>query len=391
MKGKAILMELPFLHSFGSPAIAESDRFPELDHSFVPERSFNELLALERKRTARSKRPFILMLLNLAEFSNGDNGCRTIEGKFISYLNTIIRDTDTIGWYLCNKVIGIIFTEIGETSAKRAADKIVSKVKGGLLKCLGPEKANLIRISLFFYPEESGYSSDKSNPEPILYHDIVRRRSSKKVSFFLKRTIDIIGSIVILLLSLPVMITVALLVRFTSEGPVLFKQERVGQLGKRFTFLKFRSMCANNDPSIHKKYVCKFIKCADNLPGANGTNKVFKITDDPRVTPIGRILRKTSLDELPQLFNVLKGDMSLVGPRPPIPYELENYDIWHRSRILEMKPGLTGLWQVYGRSRSTFDEMVRLDIRYTNEWSLWMDIKLLLHTPRAVVMSKGAY
>jgi lipopolysaccharide/colanic/teichoic acid biosynthesis glycosyltransferase len=391
MKGKAILMELPFLHSFGSPAIAESDHFPELDHSFVPEKSFNELLALERKRTARSKRPFILMLLNITEFSNGDNGCRIIGSEFISYLNTIIRDTDTIGWYLCNKVIGIIFTEIGDKSAKPAADKILGKVKGSLVRCLEPEEANLIRISLFFYPEESGYSSDKSNPEPILYHDIVRRRSMKKVSFFLKRTIDIIGSIVLLLSSLPVMITVALLVRFTSEGPVLFKQERVGQLGKRFTFLKFRSMCVNNDPSIHKKYICKFIKCEDNLPGVNGTNKVFKITDDPRVTPIGRILRKTSLDELPQLFNVLKGDMSLVGPRPPIPYELENYDIWHRSRILEMKPGLTGLWQVYGRSRSTFDEMVRLDIRYTNEWSVWMDIKLLLHTPWAVVMSKGAY
>jgi lipopolysaccharide/colanic/teichoic acid biosynthesis glycosyltransferase len=173
----------------------------------------------------------------------------------------------------------------------------------------------------------------------------------------------------------------------------LFRQERVGQFGKRFTFLKFRSMYVDNDPSIHKQYICKLIKCADTLPGANGngTEKVFKITDDPRVTRIGRILRRTSLDELPQIWNVLMGDMSLVGPRPPIPYELENYDLWHRRRILEMKPGITGLWQVYGRSRTTFDEMVRLDIRYTIDWSLWLDIKLLLHTPWAVVTSKGAY
>ena len=384
-------MELPLLNRLGSSANTESDYFTELNHSFVPEKSFNELLALERKRTARSKRPFILMLLNIAEFSNDDNSCHIIRSKFFSYLNTIIRDTDTIGWYLCGKVIGIIFTEIGDKSAKLAADKITKKVKGGLLKCLGPEKANLIRMSLFFYPEESDNFSDKSHPEPILYHDIVRRRSVKKVSFFLKRTIDIIGSTVLLLSSLPLMIIIALLIHFTSEGPVLFKQERIGRLGKRFTFLKFRSMCVNNDPTIHKKYICKLIKCKDNLPGTNGGNQVFKITDDPRITPIGRILRKTSLDELPQLLNVLKGDMSLVGPRPPIPYELENYDIWHRNRILEMKPGLTGLWQVYGRSRTTFDEMVRFDIRYTNEWSLWLDIKLLLHTPWAVVKCRGAY
>lgn len=384
-------MELPFLNSLGTSVNPGNYHFPELNHSFVQEESFNELLALERKRTARSKRPFILMLLNIAEFSNGDNSCRTIGDKFVSYLNAIIRDTDTIGWYLCNKVIGIIFTEIGDNSAKLAEDIIVSKVRDGLLKCLEPEKANLIRISVFVYPEESGNSSDKSNPEPMLYHDIAYRHSMKKVSFFLKRTIDMIGSIVLLLLSLPMMIIIAVLIRLTSEGPVLFKQERIGRLGKRFVFLKFRSMCVNNDPTIHKKYICKLIKCKDNLSGTNGGNQVFKIKDDPRITPIGRILRKTSLDELPQLLNVLKGDMSLVGPRPPIPYELEHYDIWHRNRILEMKPGLTGLWQVYGRSRTTFDEMVRFDIRYTNEWSLWLDIKLLLHTPWAVVKCKGAY
>jgi len=144
--------------------------------------------------------------------------------------------------------------------------------------------------------------------------------------------------------------------------------------------------------SITLKYNCRCrVKCGDTLPGGNGTEQVFKITDDPRITRIGKILRRTSLDELPQLLNVLKGDMSLVGPRPPIPYELENYDLWHRGRILEMKPGLTGLWQVYGRSRTTFDEMVRLDIWYTTEWSVWLDIKLILHTPWAVLMTKGAY
>ena len=115
------------------------------------------------------------------------------------------------------------------------------------------------------------------------------------------------------------------------------------------------------------------------------------MSNDPRITPIGQFLRKTSLDELPQFFNVLKGEMSLVGPRPPIPYECELYDIWHRRRMLSVKPGITGLWQVSGRSSTTFDEMVRLDLRYINGWSLWLDIKLLLKTPLVIITGKGAY
>jgi lipopolysaccharide/colanic/teichoic acid biosynthesis glycosyltransferase len=119
--------------------------------------------------------------------------------------------------------------------------------------------------------------------------------------------------------------------------------------------------------------------------------KVYKITDDPRVTRVGRFLRKTSLDELPQFWNVLKGEMSLVGPRPPIPYELESYRTWHKRRILEVKPGITGLWQIYGRSRTTFDEMVRLDLRYARTWNLFLDLKILVQTPRAMFSGEGAY
>jgi lipopolysaccharide/colanic/teichoic acid biosynthesis glycosyltransferase len=120
-------------------------------------------------------------------------------------------------------------------------------------------------------------------------------------------------------------------------------------------------------------------------------NAVYKIQDDPRVTRVGKFLRKTSLDELPQLINVLKGEMSLVGPRPPIPYELEAYQIWHRRRVLEAQPGITGLWQVNGRSRIKFDDMVRLDLQYARTWSVWLDIKILWQTPRAVLFGAGAY
>ena len=150
-------------------------------------------------------------------------------------------------------------------------------------------------------------------------------------------------------------------------------------------------MYTNNDPKIHQEYVQQFIAGKDGLDKSEKSEKpVYKLTNDPRVTSIGRFLRKTSLDELPQFWNVLRGDMSLVGPRPPVPYEFEVYDIWHRRRVLEVKPGVTGLWQVSGRNRMLFDEMVRLDLRYCQTWSLWLDLKILFATPRAVFNGDGA-
>jgi len=178
-------------------------------------------------------------------------------------------------------------------------------------------------------------------------------------------------------------------VKLKSSGPVFFEQERVGQNMKPFRMLKFRTMHANVDHKLHHDYVTRFIHSSGDAQ-AGDTPGVFKITNDPRVTPIGGFLRKTSLDELPQLLNVLRGDMSLVGPRPPLPYEVEQYKPWHCRRVLEAKPGITGLWQVTGRSRTTFDEMVRLDLRYARTCSIWNDIKILLATPAAVFSGKGA-
>jgi lipopolysaccharide/colanic/teichoic acid biosynthesis glycosyltransferase len=157
-------------------------------------------------------------------------------------------------------------------------------------------------------------------------------------------------------------------------------------------FLKFRSMYVNNDAAVHKEYVQSLIagKAAKQPSNGNG-HGVYKLTKDSRITRVGSFLRKTSLDELPQFLNVLKGEMSLVGPRPPVPYEVEAYDIWHRRRLLEAKPGITGLWQVSGRSRVTFDDMVRLDLHYARTWSPWMDIKILWRTPGAVVLGEGAH
>jgi lipopolysaccharide/colanic/teichoic acid biosynthesis glycosyltransferase len=136
--------------------------------------------------------------------------------------------------------------------------------------------------------------------------------------------------------------------------------------------------------------VTRFIVGSSSTETAGTHQKLYKLTADPRITPVGRFLRNTSLDELPQFLNVLLGDMSLVGPRPPVTYEFERYDLWHKQRLLAVKPGITGLWQVDGRSRVKFDDMVRLDIRYARSWSLWLDLKILLQTPRAVLSGRGA-
>jgi lipopolysaccharide/colanic/teichoic acid biosynthesis glycosyltransferase len=198
---------------------------------------------------------------------------------------------------------------------------------------------------------------------------------------------DIFGSLFALIVFFPAFLVIALLVKLTSKGPVLFAQKRVGQFGREFTFFKFRTMHADNDPQIHREYVTKLIAGGGDIGQGNG---VYKLINDPRVTPLGRFLRKSSLDELPQFVNVLMNDMSLVGPRPPLPYEYERYQTWHKRRVLELKPGLTGLWQIEGRSRATFDEMVRMDIRYANIWSLWLDVKIVMQTPAAMLSGRGA-
>jgi lipopolysaccharide/colanic/teichoic acid biosynthesis glycosyltransferase len=224
------------------------------------------------------------------------------------------------------------------------------------------------------------------------YPDLFEVEKKKKLSLLLKRVMDVLGAAVALVLLSPVFLLLAAAVKLTSKGPVFFRQQRVGRYGIPFEFLKFRSMHVSTDAAIHKEYVKKFIAGKATPSGSNLDAKVtYKITNDPRVTWIGKIMRRTSLDEIPQFWNVLEGQMSLVGPRPPIPYEIETYDIWHRRRLLESRPGITGLWQVYGRSKTTFDEMVRLDLQYSRMWSPMLDVKILLQTPRAVLSGDGAY
>ena len=225
-----------------------------------------------------------------------------------------------------------------------------------------------------------------------LYPDLVETEKRKKVPLLIKDAMDVVLSAFALLVLSPLFLVLAVIIKLTSKGPVFFRQERIGQYGVPFVFLKFRSMHVSKEADIHKEFVQNFIAGKPGLAVAGANQKsVYKITNDPRVTWIGKFMRRTSLDELPQFWNVLKGEMSLVGPRPPIQYEFDVYDVWHRRRSLEVKPGITGLWQIHGRSRTTFDEMVRLDLQYSRSWSPLLDLKILLQTPRAILTGDGAY
>jgi lipopolysaccharide/colanic/teichoic acid biosynthesis glycosyltransferase len=203
-----------------------------------------------------------------------------------------------------------------------------------------------------------------------------------------KRAVDIVFSLAVIVLGLPFYALIAALIKITSEGPVLFVQDRVGKDCRPFKFYKFRTMLVDCNDSQHRNFAEDFIKGRLMHDEENG--RVFKLKNDPRVTSIGRFLRRSSLDELPQFINVLRGEMTLVGPRPPLAYELALYKEWHRGR-LGAKPGLTGLWQVSGRSTVPFDEMVMLDLYYIENWSLALDMKIILRTVPVMVFGLGGY
>jgi exopolysaccharide biosynthesis polyprenyl glycosylphosphotransferase len=206
-----------------------------------------------------------------------------------------------------------------------------------------------------------------------------------------KRAVDLTVSLLVVTVFAPLFLLIAVLVKTLSPGPVLFKQVRAGCDGRPFAFYKFRTMRHNIDDTLHREYATSFIGGKEmRLRDEKGDKKIYKMPDDPRITSIGRVLRKTSLDELPQVFNVLKGDMSLVGPRPPIAYELTIYKEWHKRR-LRAKPGITGLWQVSGRSSVPFHDMVLLDLYYINRWSLLLDFEIMFKTIPVIVFGKGAY
>ena len=234
------------------------------------------------------------------------------------------------------------------------------------------------------YKDRHRAESDSGTPRIT-----VRERSG--CERFLKRFIDLSSSLLVLIVGFPFLFAVALLIKLTSKGPVFFTQERIREYGTVFTLYKFRTMKTNCDDSLHREFTRSFIQ--GQLPKSTLDEKEsspYKLKDDPRVTAVGNFLRRTSLDEIPQFINVLRGEMSIVGPRPPLAYEYEYYEDWHKLR-LTVKPGLTGLWQVSGRSSVPFHEMVMLDLYYIENWSLRLDTKIMLQTVPVMLVGTGGH
>ncbi|HEY7446718.1 MAG TPA: sugar transferase [Vicinamibacterales bacterium] len=352
----------------------------------LEEEIFKGVLIREGQRAERSDRPLVLLLVTL------DNSLTSHErsgwDEVSEVLRAATRETDLIGWLQYRVALGIVLTDIaGRTLA--IPSTFESRLRCALTARLGSKAA--ANVSVRFYASPAGKASEQQeiwSAQPLLDH-IRHSRSRVKVNDRFKRWLDIVGSVALLVGLSPLFLLIACAVKLRSPGPVFYRQVRIGHEMKPFTMLKFRTMHVGADPTIHQQYVSRFIRQgfqAEDL----GEHGLFKLTDDARVTRVGRFLRKTSLDELPQFWNVLRGEMSLVGPRPPLAYEVEHYEAWHLRRLVEAKPGITGLWQVTGRSTTTFDEMVRLDLRYARSRSVRADLQILLATPGAVIAGKGA-
>lgn len=349
---------------------------------------FKEAVVRERRRTDRSGLAMILLTVRVEKESR--MSADALFGTVVVALSAVMSEIDILGWVEPHVEMGIILPEIDIVNLGTACETIETRARKELSLRLDEAITSRMSIRLRIYPEPQPLTEEEIPAiDPLLFPDLQSPQNKKTGFETVKRGMDIVCSFGLLLVLSPVLLAIAALVKLSSPGPVIFRQVRIGQMMKPFMICKFRTMYANADHGIHHNYVKWFITSSDK--GAEqGKNQVFKLTSDPRITPIGHILRKTSLDELPQLWNVLVGEMSLVGPRPPLWYELQQYKPWHRHRVLEAKPGVTGLWQVSGRSRTTFDEMVRLDLRYARQRSLWADIKILLATPMAVISGKGA-
>jgi lipopolysaccharide/colanic/teichoic acid biosynthesis glycosyltransferase len=339
---------------------------------------FLNRLRIEKRRVDRSKTPLSIVLFS---FRDGDVEKTIGTQEFLKSLQKNTRETDIKGW-LENDVLGLILPDTDGTGAQKYVEKIHNG-NGSLA----------YSVVTGTYPDDLFRKLLAEGPiQPDLFPiNLDESREPTKIELALKRAVDIFGATVGLILFSPIMSVTSLAIKLNSPGPVIFAQYRFGKKGIRFPFYKFRSMLWNTDDRIHREYVTNLIKGnLEKINQGDGETPLYKMKSDPRITKVGKIIRKTSIDELPQFFNVLKGEMSLVGPRPPIPYEVEKYEPWHLRRILEVKPGITGLWQVDGRSKTSFDDMVRLDLRYVQNWSFWLDIKILLKTIRAVVRSTGA-
>lgn len=347
------------------------------------QKRFRIRIIQEWRRAERCGRPALLVLFDGVD-KLPRQGEAVVEDAF-----DLFRDTDVFGWYKTGTALGVICVELGKCDLADAREVISKKIKTRLLTAPNVNGAQ-IKVTFHALPPYAG-NAVLDGADAEFAETFYREMGNETwVASAAKRAFDIVGSACLLLLMLPVLLLIGLAVRLTSRGPALYRQVRTGMGGRPFNLFKFRTMSVAADNSQHLEYVKQFINGkAEKQLDENG-QPIYKLTRDSRITPLGRFLRRTSVDELPQLWNVLVGDMTLVGPRPPLPFEVSCYDLWHRRRVFELKPGLTGLWQVRGRSRCTFEEMIRLDLQHGKPNSLGLYVRVLLETPRAVISGGGA-
>jgi lipopolysaccharide/colanic/teichoic acid biosynthesis glycosyltransferase len=351
---------------------ADNDAQPD---GLLSRAEFLRMAQREKRRTDRSH-----SALSLAVLVVDANGGTTVQ-HMLEKVSTMVRETDYVT-ATDDQCIAVLLPDTGEAGLRSFLDKVALA-----------RNVQTREVAGATYPDAefdrlvTERLSTPRSRHPVDADEFVAMRS---YGYPLKRALDVVAALVALTVLSPLMLVVALAIKLTSPGPVIFRQPRIGRGGAPFVMYKFRSMRTDMDDRVHREFVAKLIDGGKTAAGAPAQAGGFKLKADPRITAIGRFIRKTSIDELPQFFNVLKGEMSLVGPRPPVPYEAERYQSWHQRRVFELKPGLTGIWQVEGRSRVSFDEMVRMDLRYLRHCSLRFDLGILLRTVAVVLTCEGA-
>lgn len=335
--------------------------------------SFRAILERERARSERYGYEFSLVLFEVGSIDMDDGSAMRL-GKAILPRK---RSTDEVGWFDDGR-IGIMLPNSSGEGPRKLARDICRKLNDG-----GPPPA----YKIYEYPSDQ--LSTNTDPSHHTFQK-TSNETKEKLDHLLGRTIptwkralDIIVSTLLLILLSPLFVMIAIAIRIGSPGPVFFKQERLGFLGKPFTCWKFRTMREGADAGVHQKHL-------QNLMRSEAAMTKLDNSRDPRIIPFGKLLRQTGLDELPQLFNILRGEMSLIGPRPCLRYEWEQYLLW-QTRRMDTLPGVTGLWQVSGKNRTSFKEMMRLDLAYVKKGSLWMDIQIFLKTVPAIVVQMTDY
>jgi lipopolysaccharide/colanic/teichoic acid biosynthesis glycosyltransferase len=353
-------------------SLSTADRFTLGKDAFV-----NQILR-EKRRLERTNSPF-----SLATFQGPADVIERFEQheRLITVLHGVKRSIDVVG-YVDDRSVAVLLLECD----RQGAEKFVQKVRAHL-------GVDQLDASVRTYPydlleciETATDTQVDPQLDTLIYVDPPFRSAGSRL---IKRAFDVLLSCVLVAATLPLWVVTALLVKISSPGAVIYKQQRVGKNGRSFVMYKFRSMYEGSDDNIHREYVAKLIrKKQDDAPDADAGSAWTKMHRDTRISPFGHLIRVTYIDELPQLINVIKGDLSLVGPRPPLAYEVARYEPWHLRRLFSVRPGLTGLWQVEAGHTTTFDDMVRIDLRYVENWSFLLDLKIVGKT-FAVVM-RGA-